>query len=474
MGGKGDHVLEGFTAGVTRFSDRESRDAQGLARPVTREEESPMTTQKHLKQLVRARMEKTGERYAAAHRQVLARQPVASARGAASVHLSGAITATTALRVLLRHQKQQWSEAELFVAAGGIGAGVFAFLYEKTDEASLYLAGRHQWHDDLGYLKSAASRLGFGTTIKESTNQKLALRQLQEALEPGRPVIAWVDAAHLPHRALPRNWSGGGYHLITIYAFDEKRALIGDMGDTPVEITLEDLAIARSRIRKQKHRLLWLEPNAKPTAKQRAVSEGVAACVTELTTCRMKNYRLDAFGILADRMVGGKNKESWERMFPPGGRLWTALTSLHDFVAHYGTGGGLMRPIFAEGLAATGRAAAAQRYDALGRAWTRLADAALPGSHAATKRARQLLSRKAELTRSHGDPAEIRECFAELKSLSEAARKRFPLSSSQAVELRQQLQQQLRAIHVAEVEALSSLSSLDRLPFSTSPLSPSP
>jgi hypothetical protein len=416
-----------------------------------------MTTQKHLKQLVRARMVKTGERYAAARRQVLAQQPVAAPRTAEFAHLPGSICATTALRIQLAGLGYQWSEAELFVAAGGIGAGVFAFLYEREDVASLYIAGRHKWHDDAGYLKSAATRLGLVPVVKEASGAKPALKQLQEALESGRPVIAWVDAAHLPHRALPPYWSGGGYHLISVYRISGDTALIGDMGDAPVEISLEDLAIARARIKKQKHRLLWLEPNGKPVATQRAAQIGTSACVEELTTCRMKNYRLDAFSLLAERMVGGRNKESWERMFPPGGRLWTALTSLHDFVEHYGTGGGLSRPIFAEGLAAIGRAEPARRYASLGTEWTRLADAALPDAYAATREARELFARKAELTATGGDPAEIRDCFKRLKGLADAARKRFPLSEAQGLELRTELQARMRAIFQAETEALEQL-----------------
>lgn len=416
-----------------------------------------MTTQKHLKQLVRARMEKTGERYAAARRQVLAHQPAAPARSAATAHLPGSITATTALRILLAHLGQRWSEAELFVAAGGIGAGVFAFLYEKADIATLYLGGRHMWHDDLAYLKQGAKRLGVTPVVKEATSAKAALKQLQEALEPGRPVIAWVDAAHLPHRALPQEWSGGGYHLITVYAIEGDEALIGDRSDEPVRISLKDLAVARARIRKQKHRLLWLESNGKTVPPQRAMQDGVAACVKELVTCKMKNYRLESFDLLAERMAGGKSKESWERMFPPGPRLWTALTSLHDFVEHYGTGGGLSRPIFAEGLVASGRTDAARSYDALGRQWSTLADTALPDRYPATSRAKELLIRKAELTSSGGDPSEIGACFEELRSMATATKKKFPLSGAQTGELQAELQRQMRGIARAEVEALDRL-----------------
>lgn len=377
-----------------------------------------MTTQKHLKHLVRDRMEKTGERYAAARRKVLAHRPHAAPDaapgGAASAHLAGRVPATTALRILLNGLGHSWTEPQLFAAAGGIGAGVFSFLYEKEDFVSLYVAGRHKWYDELDYLKSAAVRVGARPVVKEAAAATAGLKQLREALDGGRPVIAWVDAAHLPHRKLPPEASGGAYHLITIYAIDGDVALIGDLAPEPIELSLHDLAQARGRIRKQKHRLLWLEPERK-VPQSRAITDGIAACVKELTTCRMKNYRLDAFGLMGDRMAGGKSKESWERMFPGGKRLRTALTSLDRYIEHYGTGGGLFRPIFAEGLASVGRTEAARAYAELGRLWSGLAESAREGLE------------------------------------------RFPKTLAQAQAVRLDLQRQTRAIYQAELDALKRL-----------------
>ena len=109
-----------------------------------------MTRQKHLKQLVRARMEKTGERYAAARRHIIRETPGndGSARGAR--HITGNVPATTALRTLLAaagvrdpRTKQPFTEAMVYGIAGGIGIGVFAFLYEKANFASFYVAARN-------------------------------------------------------------------------------------------------------------------------------------------------------------------------------------------------------------------------------------------------------------------------------------------------------------------------------------------
>jgi hypothetical protein len=102
-----------------------------------------MTRQKHLKQLVRARMEKTGERYATARRHVVRDTPAGSnaARGGVS-HLTGNVPAATALRTLLTaagvrapHTNEPFSEAMVYGVAGGIGIGVFSFLYEKENFA---------------------------------------------------------------------------------------------------------------------------------------------------------------------------------------------------------------------------------------------------------------------------------------------------------------------------------------------------
>lgn len=427
-----------------------------------------MTSHKHLKQLVRARMQKTGERYSSARRHVIA-QAAPEPAGPAAAHLPGSVPAPTALRILLNHAGvRDLSEALTFCLAGGIGAGVFAFLYQKEDFASLFLAGRHAWHDEKGYLTNAAKRLGMRLTVKEAGGAGPAEKQLRAALAEGHPVIAWVDAANLPHRAMPPMYSGGGYHLVTIYAIEGDTALLGDLADEPVRISLAELATARGRIKKDKFRIAWLEGTA-PTAANLAAAfrDGLATGAKELATCKMKNFRLDAFRELADRIEGKKGKESWEVMFPPGARMWTALTSLCEYVEHYGTGGGLCRPIFAEGLAdgasrfkLPALLPLATQYAELGRQWSALADLALPDSAPACREAKALLARKAELTLSGGDPAEIRECWQSLDRLAAEARKRFPLSATEAAALRSALRERLLAIHSAEVVALEALSAV--------------
>src|SRR5262245_15749582 len=133
-----------------------------------------MTGQKHLKQLVRARMEKTGERYTTARRHIIRHAALAPSDPAAHWHMPGNIPAATALRIILAqagvrapHTGEPFSESMLFGIAGGIGVGVFSFFYEREDVATFFIAGRHQWHDDLAYLNDALARLGITAVIQE-------------------------------------------------------------------------------------------------------------------------------------------------------------------------------------------------------------------------------------------------------------------------------------------------------------------
>ena len=427
-----------------------------------------MTTHKHLKQFVRARMAKTGERYATARRQVVS-QAARATTGPAAAHLPGNVPGATALRILLTHAgAPACSEALTFCLAGGIGAGVFAFVYEKEDFASLFLAGRHSWHDEKAYLTHAAERLGMSLVVKEAGGAGPAEKQLDAALAEGRPVIAWVDAAHLPHRAMPGWTSGSAYHLVTIHAADAAHALIGDLADDPVSLTRAELLAARGRIKKDKFRLAWLTGAAPAEAGLgKAFQAGLAQGAHELATCKMKNFRLDAFQLLAERMVATKGKESWAAAFPPGPRLWTALTSLYQYIEHYGTGGGLCRPLFAEGLAEgavrfqrPAYTAVAAHYAELGTAWSALAEAALPDAVPACHEAKALISRRSELILGGGNPDEVRACWDGLARLSAAARTRFPLETPAVARLLQELSTRLREIHAAEVVALEALAAV--------------
>ncbi len=438
-----------------------------------------MTVRKHFKQLVRERMKKTGESYTSARRQLLSDSAIKPSDPRARWHLPGCGPATTAMRVLLAaagvknpHTGEPFTEAMLFGIVGGVGIGVAAFHYAKENFSSFFIAGRHLWFDDLAYLHTALGRNGIKPTIRESGGAKAAEKQLREALESG-PCIAWVDMAHLPHRALPAMWSGGGYHVITVYKIEDDHALIGDLTDEPVSISLADLAVARARIVKQKHRLLSIPPSEGCSDLPRLVKGGFAACHKGLTMKGGKGpyamSTLDALRKWADRLHGSKDKDSWERIFPPGINLWRGLTSIHLFIENYGTGGGLCRPMMSDFLIEAGESLKDARitklgdqYAELGRGWSALADAALPDSVPLLKEAKDLHNRYAELFTAGGGIDEKKHVWSRLDELAQEAKTRFPLSDKECADLRARLQERVRALLTVEEDALAAMADLTK------------
>jgi hypothetical protein len=426
-----------------------------------------MTAHKHFKQRVRARMEKTGESYSSARRILLARLPRND-----DPHFSGCVPGATALRVLLTHAGvraphtgEPLTEALTFGLAGGVGIGMFSFFYEKEGFASLFLAGRHLWHDHTQYLTAACRRLGLEPSVREASGVKTAEKALREALAEG-PCVAWVDAALLPHRGVPGNLGGNLYHVVTVYRLDGDAALIGDLTDEPVHIPLAALTAARGRIKKDKNRLLALPGGAVPKIDlKEQVRAGLAACQRGLTGAlgvrsAARNFSLDCLATLADRLHGSKDNERWERVFPPGKRLWRGLASIYEYVEHYGSGGGLCRPLFAEFLTEAADALhskalseLAERYAALGREWSALAEAALPRGVPLFRATRDAIDRRSESLHAAAPPDEIAAAWAELAALERQAGERFPLTDDQAAAMRAELQEHVRALHAGEVAA---------------------
>jgi hypothetical protein len=417
-----------------------------------------MTAHKHLKQIIRVRMEKTGERYAAARRVVLASAEETPRDPATRWHFAGNVPAATALRTLLAHAGvraphtgEPFSEAMLFGIAGGIGIGVMGFYYAKADVATFYVAGRHQWHDHVAYLQEALAAFEIKPVIAETTGAGTAQKQLAAALEKHGPAIAWVE----------------NYRVITVYSIDEKEgtARIGDLTDDPIPMTLKELSATRLRVKNQKCRLLSIPSGGTSPDLKTLVDRGLKRCAEVLANPTLKqapgNCRLEALKTWAERMHGSNDAESWSRQFQPGPNLWRGLRSVYNFIELFGTGGGLCRPLFADFLEEAGTALArpelkslAKQYAALGRQWSELAEAALPDSVPELRTDRLEQTGKIEALRcgeSREQPAGMDSDFAKPEP------KPFPLSERESDELRAGLKKRILAIYEGEVAALQEL-----------------
>jgi hypothetical protein len=439
-----------------------------------------MTRNKHLKEIVRARMTRTGERYAAARRNVVAAAPDApDGRLPTPVdgHRPGTVAGATALRIMLAaagvrdpRTGEPFTEAMAFGLAGGIGIGTFGFVYEAEDFASLFIGGRHLWQDDDLYLRRAAARLGVPIEVHEGT-PRATTEALREILASGRPATVFVEAGLLPHRRMPAATLGGGYHLVTVYRMDDASALVGDLAATPYQVPSDAFAAARARIRKNRNRVVALARTNAPIDLAAAARDALAACADGLDGAdaigSRRNFALDGLVALA-RRIGGTGKDSWAVTLPPGRRSWSVLTMLADFVEARVPG--LCRPLFAEFLEAIddvvpGAASPGGAYRALGRSWTALADAALPRSVPAFGRAwrlsRDLVAQKA--TAGSKAAARVTDIEAELAAIGVEMADCFSLDEAQYAALRDVLQEKLLHLHGEETRLQKELRHLARV-----------
>lgn len=438
-----------------------------------------MTDRKHLKSRVRARMERTGERYTAARAHVAAAaSPTVVADP--SVTEAGNNPGSAALRILLAHAGLPLTEPHALLVGGGLGIGVFQFHYAAEAVSTFFLAGRHRWDDDLAFLDGALRRLGLAPTVTETSSAKLADRQLREALDTGRPVVAWVDAAVLGTRGYPAEWEGGGYHVVVVRAIDDVRevAVIDDLARVPIEVPIDDFARARARIAKQKHRLLWLGDDAGkppgPEAVRAAERAGIRAMVEGFDHPRTRQFSMEALTDWSDRLRG-TGRDSWATVFPPGERLWSGLASVHEYARTDATGGALLRPVFGSGLEEVAEHVGDTRLADLGRryrvssagesvadAWGAVTDAALPEAVPAFRRTRELQHLRATAYRTRGTVAlpELRAAWAEQRAIGEAMRDDFPLTDDETHDLLETLADRVGAVATAERDALEVLRDL--------------
>ncbi len=434
-----------------------------------------MTAQKHLKQLVRERMQKTGESYTSARRHLVGARTPTTADPKVQFHFPGSVPATTVARTLLSQAGLRipqtgnpLTEAMVFGIAGGIGIGIFQFLYEKDDFASFFIGGRHQWQDDRAYLEDLCARCGAQTEVSEFTGAAKAQSHLAELLRRG-PAALWVDAANLPHRGMPDWCSGGAYHIVTAYSVEpDDTVRIGDLADDPISVSLTDLATARSRIKSQKRRVLAITGAPATFDLAAAVREGIRAFVQGLIEPGWKGYRtnfsLASLQQWAKRMRGGKGADSWDHVFPLGGRFWTGLTSINEYIEHYGTGGGLCRPLFAEFLLEAGAALGdarlsemSQAYSEIGGKWSELAAAALPEGVPVFRQTRDLHAARAAAILEGASPEAVREHWRRLGELKAEAAACFPLSDAQCMELRSHLAVRVEELYLMETAALETV-----------------
>lgn len=442
-----------------------------------------MTTQKAFKRLVRARMAKTGERYAVARRTLVegatarrdAHPTIVSTPSSSWVMRGGLHPETATLANVLANQGvvsgltgEPLTEAAILGIGGGLGAGYILWEFQRHGGPVLTLGFRNQWQYPWipGWTGKTLERLGIEPDLHETGGVKGAREALDARLDAGTAVIAHVDLQELDIWGRRESESGYfGLVIVVIGRDADGSYLVDDRGRAPFRVAPTVMAAARARIGSYKHRILGLRTIAGPIPADRVRTAFAAGLEDQVEHLRAasESFSLPAWRKWSRLMTDSRNAKGWPRVFADGQGLFASLTALHEQVdGGVGPWGGHLRELFAAYL---DEAAVALDDPALGdaaRAWRRvadrweeLADSAVPadldGAEEAVEAAETLHD---AVMAGESDRPGVRAPARTLAAIQDRYADAFPLAPDRVAAILEELGGQLRDIHDAEVEAL--------------------
>lgn len=364
------------------------------------------------------------------------------------------------------HTNRPYSEAMLMGISGGAVMGYFSFAYEGYDPHARILT-----RNTFNPLDTLLQRLGVVQNIRQTRSAEKGLANLIDTLEEGVPAIVWADMFSLPYNALPFDEGMWAMMPIIVYGYDEGKdtAWIADRSTVPLTVNTSELAAARARVKKDKFRILTLEP---PDANKlsSAVVSGIWDTIKLYTEAPPKgsrsNFGFAAYERWADLLTRPKQRLSWEKEFPAGTKMLAGLTSVFTDINIFGKNGYAERDLYAAFLdeASILLEKPALREVALGfrssgQAWDALGQALLPDSVPPFAETRELILERHRLFLEQGIAAlrRIREINTRLKEIKAEVSADFPLNDAEVVEMRQDLRDHVLKIRDIEQEAVGAL-----------------
>lgn len=364
------------------------------------------------------------------------------------------------------HTDQPYSEAMLLGISGGIAMGYFTFAYQGYDPQVQILT-----RNTFNPLKKIYERLEIKQNVRRTSNPDKGVTNLEEVLKEGLPAIVNADMYSMPYNALPYDEGMWAMLPILVYGYDESGDVvwIADRAKVPLTVTPNELANARARVKKTKFQIITFEP-PNPTRLQSAVNEGILECIQLFTEPPPKGSR-NNFGFLAyknwaELLVTTKTRGSWEKEYSSGGKMYAALTFAFDNISIFGKVGGADRDIYAQFLDEASVLLdtmelrdVAQLFLTSAKAWDNLGVKLLPDELPLLKETRRLMQEKHHLFINEGNAAlpEIRHINVRLNEIKSQLNEEYPLNSSQEVELRENLRDEVLAIHDIEFNAIQAL-----------------
>jgi hypothetical protein len=368
------------------------------------------------------------------------------------------------------HTGKPYSEALLLGISGGIALGYFTFEY-KGYLPHVALLTRNTFSP----FNTMLERLGIAQDVQQTTRAEIAESNLQDTLATGLSPLVWADQFSLPYTDLKPG--DGMWNMMPVLAIetDGKTVTVADRSTQPFHISMTDFTKARARVKEDKFRMMTLD--APQTSKLAgAVHKGICQAISLFTEAPPRggrdNFGFAAYKKLADLLVNTRNKQSWERYFEPGVRMFHALAGaphqpgMYYWVNHWGSADGAERGLYADFLDEAAiilkKPALKQtggRFRESHKLWLKFADALLPDDIPMLGETKKLIQKRHSLFVEKGEAAlpEIRKINGRHREIVKASGKDFPLSKEQAAEFRANLRDLLVEISDVEQQAVDLL-----------------
>lgn len=356
-----------------------------------------MTQRRDLKQLIRERMAKTGERYTAARAHILHEHPSSTSPSPLPAGLfagyplaPGVCMDTGAMRNVLEHSGltgahdgTPLSEAMVAGLCGGICFLYLMFEYKGMPPMLSVLARFDTMADS--FVAGGIARLGLAGVDSSTSSAASARKALDAAIAAGTPALCVVDAVGMIPGQGPLCMAGMAPTVVAVCGHEGDDLLVDTGAGVPRRMSHADFARVRSLYKKGKHRLMTVRRNSGPFDLAPAVLDSIRATARRFVEAPYKGFAGN-FGIagmekLRRLLTDPGDRKGWSTVFGEGPSAYLGLRRLHDGIMHEYTSPGAGRPMYAaflrEAAAVIGRReplAAADCYARSGLEWLALAD----------------------------------------------------------------------------------------------------
>ena len=364
------------------------------------------------------------------------------------------------------HTGKPYTEALLMGISGGAVMGYFVFAYQDIDPHARILT-----RNTFDPMETMLQRLGAVQDVRQTASAERAVGNLVDALANGAPVITWVDAMSLLYDPQPYEFEFPHMLPVVVYGFEEEtdRVWIADRARVPLVASTGQLASARAKVKKFRHRIMTLkEPDADKL--QEAVQSGIRDSIQLYTEKPPKgarhNFGFAAYQRWADALRKPKMRGSWDKEFPRGRKMYAGLESVFSDTHTYGKEGFAERDVFATFLDEAAEILerpvlreAAEQFRASALAWRDLGLLLLPESVPVWAEARRLMLENQRLFLEQGDAAyEAGRTNADrLIEIRRQMETDFPLSEEEVVSFREEIAAQVLKISAIEEPAVAAM-----------------